>query len=212
VKTQRSSGPAPSRRNAQSRQAILTAAFDLVEELGYAGLTIEGIAARAGVGKQTIYRWWPSKGAVLFDALLALGQTDSGQDAALPDTGDLETDLKTVLRATVAELNNKRYDVPMRALTIEILQDPAIAAQYAERLDKPLTELKKQRLRRAQQTGELPADLDLDLAIDLLWGPLMSRWINRSPLTPEYTDRLVEAALAGMRHTATSGSAPPALA
>jgi AcrR family transcriptional regulator len=199
VTSQRSTSPKPSRRNAQSRRAILTAAFDIVEERGYAGLTIEGIAARAGVGKQTIYRWWPSKGAVLFDAFLALGETDNGQEAALPDTGDLEADLKTVLRATVAELNNDRYEVPMRALTIEVLQDPAIAAQYAERLDEPLTELKKERLRSAQRSGDLPTDLDLDLALDLLWAPLMSRWLNRRPLTPEYTDRLVEAALAGMR-------------
>src|ERR687891_660297 len=97
--------PDSSRRNPTSRRAILAAALDLVREVGYAKLSIEGIAARAGVGKQTIYRWWPSKGAVLFDAFLTLSESQDGEVEALPDTGDLEADLKLVLRATVAELN-----------------------------------------------------------------------------------------------------------
>ncbi|MBE1485372.1 AcrR family transcriptional regulator [Plantactinospora soyae] len=84
--------------------------------MGYAKLTIEGIAAAAGVGKQMIYRWWPSKGSLLFDAFLPLaGDGQDGATAGLPDTGDLETDLKLVLRTTVAELNDPRYDLPMRA-------------------------------------------------------------------------------------------------
>jgi AcrR family transcriptional regulator len=192
--------PNAARRNEASRRAILTAAFDLVGEVGYAKLSIEGIAARAGVGKQTIYRWWPSKGAVLFDAFLMLseGQDDSG--AALPDTGDLEADLKTVLRATVEELNDPRYYEPMRALNIEILHDRALAEAYAERLDAPMKRLKTQRLRSAQRAGQLAEDLDLDVAIDMLWGPLLNRWLQRSgPLTAEYADTVVETALNGLR-------------
>ncbi|WP_182908337.1 TetR/AcrR family transcriptional regulator [Microbispora sp. H13382] len=196
---QHATAPGTRRRSEASRRAILTAAFELVGEVGYAKLSIEGIAARAGVGKQTIYRWWPSKGAVLFDAFLMLseGEDDS---AALPDTGDLEADLKTVLRATVAELNDPRYDEPMRALNTEILHDPALAAIYAERLDRPMKELKKQRLRSAQRAGQLSGDLDLDVAIEMLWGPLLNRWLQRSgPLTPEYADSVVETALNGLR-------------
>ncbi|MEU7877365.1 TetR/AcrR family transcriptional regulator [Microbispora bryophytorum] len=196
---QHGTAPGTRRRSETSRRAILTAAFDLVGEVGYAKLSIEGIAARAGVGKQTIYRWWPSKGAVLFDAFLMLseGEDDS---AALPDTGDLEADLKAVLRATVAELNDPRYDEPMRALSTEILHDPALAAAYAERLDGPMKELKKQRLRSAQRAGQLSGDLDLDVAIEMLWGPLLNRWLQRSgPLTPDYADTVVETALHGLR-------------
>jgi AcrR family transcriptional regulator len=196
---QHGTAPGTKRRSETSRRAILTAAFELVGEVGYAKLSIEGIAARAGVGKQTIYRWWPSKGAVLFDAFLMLseGEDDS---AALPDTGDLEADLKAVLRATVAELNDPRYDEPMRALNTEILHDPALAAAYAERLDGPMKELKRQRLRSAQRAGQLSGDLDLDVAIEMLWGPLLNRWLQRSgPLTPEYADTVVETALHGLR-------------
>ncbi|MER7128096.1 TetR/AcrR family transcriptional regulator [Streptosporangium saharense] len=198
--TRRQSTPNAARRSDTSRRAILTAAFELVGEVGYAKLSIEGIAARAGVGKQTIYRWWPSKGAVLFDAFLVLGEGADGE-AALPDTGDLEADLKTVMRATVDELNDQRFDEPMRALSTEISHDPDLAAVYRERLDGPMREIKKRRLEAAQRAGQLAEDLDLDVAIDVLWGPLLNRWLQRTgPLTPEYTDKLIETALNGLRH------------
>ncbi|TDD23868.1 TetR/AcrR family transcriptional regulator [Nonomuraea diastatica] len=198
--TQRKSPSNAPRRNEASRRAILTAAFELVQEVGYAKLSIEGIAARAGVGKQTIYRWWPSKGAVLFDAFLMLSEQPDGGESALPDTGDLEADLKAVLRATVEELNDPRYDEPMRALNTEITHDPALAALYAERLDGPMRELKKGRLRSAQRAGHLAEDLDLDVAVDLIWGPLLNRWLRRAGgLTPGYADSVVETALNGLR-------------
>ncbi|MGI5269985.1 TetR/AcrR family transcriptional regulator [Nonomuraea sp. CA-218870] len=196
--------PDAGRRSEASRHAILTAAFELAGEVGYAKLSVEGIAARAGVGKQTIYRWWPSKGAVLLDAFLHLSEGDSGESdggggMALPDTGDLEADLKLVLRATVDEFADPRYDRPLRALTIEIMHDPALAAHYAERLDGPMKEAKKTRLRAAQEAGQLPAGLDLDVAVDLIWGPLLSRWLRRSgPLTHAYADAVVETALRGL--------------
>jgi AcrR family transcriptional regulator len=192
--------PNAARRSEPARRAILAAALDQVGEVGYAKLSIEGIAAAAGVGKQTIYRWWPSKGAVLLDSLLALSEGQDSEVLALPDTGDLEADLKLVLRATVDELNNPRYDGAMRALTAEMLRDPALAAACAERLDEPIKALKLQRLRSAQEAGDLAPDLDLDLAIDLIWGPLMSRWLQRGgPLTHAYADQTVERALNGLR-------------
>lgn len=190
--------PDASRRRESSRRAILTAALDLVGEVGYAKLSIEGIAAAAGVGKQTIYRWWPSKGALLFDAFLTMGE---GQDGGgLPDTGDLAADLKTVLRATVVELNEPRYDQPMRALHTEIVHDPVLAADYAARLDEPMRELKKDRLRAAQRAGQLATDVDLDVAVDMLFGPVLNRWLQRTgPLTAEYVDKVVDTALSGLR-------------
>jgi AcrR family transcriptional regulator len=198
--TQHKSPSSTTRRNEVSRRAILAAAFELVQEVGYAKLNIEGIAARAGVGKQTIYRWWPSKGAVLFDAFLTLSEEPDGGGSALPDTGDLEADLKTVLRATIEELNDRSYDEPMRALNTEITHDPALATLYAERLDGPMRELKKQRLRSAQRAGQLGEVPDLDVAVDLLWGPLLNRWLQRSgALTPGYADSIVETALNGLR-------------
>ena len=193
------STPDPARRNESSRRAVLTATLDLLQEVPYARLSIEGIATRAGVGKQTIYRWWPSKAAVLFDAFLLLSEAGEGEAPQLPDTGDLRADLTLVLRATVAELNDPRLAEPMRALATEVAHDESLAAAYHERLDAPLREAKRARLRSAQEAGELADDLDLDVAADIIWGPVLNRWLQRSgPLTDEYVDVLLGTALRGM--------------
>src|SRR5688500_13972105 len=95
--------PNPARRNEATRQAILDAAIDLVVTTGFAALSVEAIAKRAGVGKQTIYRWWPSKGAVLLDAFLAHRVEERSDVAVLDpfDTGDLATDVRRIIRDTV---------------------------------------------------------------------------------------------------------------
>ncbi|MGW1341437.1 TetR/AcrR family transcriptional regulator [Kribbella sp. NPDC002412] len=192
--------PNPSRRNETSRQAILSTALDLVADIGYPKVAIETIASTAGVGKQTIYRWWPSKGALLFDAFLTLAGTADGEMAALPDTGDLAADLKLVLNATIEDLENPRYRQTMRALHTEIVHDPALAADYHERLDGPMREVKKNRLRAAQQAGQISKDADLDVAVDLIFGPILNRWLQHTgPLTPEYVDTLVDTVLHGLQ-------------
>ncbi|MEU5995468.1 TetR/AcrR family transcriptional regulator [Spirillospora sp. NPDC047418] len=186
--------PDPARRSERSRQAVLAAARELVSELGYTKVSIEAIAARAGVGKQTIYRWWPSKGAVVFDAFLELSEGEDG--VRLPDTGDLEADLKTVMRETVAEFADPVFEAPIRALNLEIIADPALSGAYREKLADPVDEGKKDRLRSAQRAGQLAADADLDLVLEVLYAPLYQRWLHRSgPLTPQYADALVEATL-----------------
>ena len=190
--------PDPARRSERSRQAILRATRELVSEVGYAKLSIEAIATRAGVGKQTIYRWWRSKGAVVFDSFLALSEGADG--IVLPDTGDIAADLKAVLRATVAEFADPAFEAPIRALNLEIAGDPELAAQYREKLAGPVDEAKKERLRSAQQAGQIAADADLDLALELLYAPLYQRWLLRSgPLTAAYADALVDHALRALR-------------
>ncbi|MFH6690402.1 TetR/AcrR family transcriptional regulator [Cellulosimicrobium funkei] len=192
--------PDPSRRSESSRRAVLAAALDLLQEIPYPQLSIEGIAARARVGKQTIYRWWPSKAAIVLDAFLTLSEGEDGRAPVLPDTGDLVADLRHVLHATVAELEDPRLAAPMRALATEAAHDPALADLYRERLDEPLREAKRQRLRSAQESGELAPDLDLDVAVDLVWGPVLNRWLQRTgPLTVEYVDRVLDTAMGGLR-------------
>ncbi|MFD7453215.1 TetR/AcrR family transcriptional regulator [Kitasatospora sp. NPDC059827] len=186
--------PDPARRSERSRAAVLAAATELIAEIGYGKLTIEAIAARAGVGKQTIYRWWPSKGAVVFDAFLAANQHEGG--LALPDTGDLAADLRAVLRPTSDELTDPGTDRTYRAIIAEILNDPALHAEYRTRLLDPLLEVTRDRFRTAREAGQLAPDADLDLAVELLYGPIYYRWQYRiGPLTHEHADRLVDAAL-----------------
>ncbi|MEU6232666.1 TetR/AcrR family transcriptional regulator [Kitasatospora sp. NPDC047058] len=195
----RHSTPDPSRRSEQSRTAILTAAAELVAEIGFAKLTIEKIAARAGVGKQTIYRWWPSKGAVVFDAFLAASE-DTGGGLALPETDDLAADLRAVLRPTADELAGPAFDRTGRALVAEVLNDPALLREYRERLLDPLLAVTRTRLERARAAGRIAPDADLDLAVELLYGPLYYRWLHGlGPLDHAYADRLVQAALRALQ-------------
>lgn len=189
-------GPDHSRRKERSRQAILAATRALVAEEAYERVTVEAIAARAGVGKQTIYRRWPSKSAVVFAAVLALSEDADGQSIALPDTGDLQADLKFVMRATAEEFADPAFDRLIRALNTEIANDAALAAEYREKLALPLEEAKKARLRSAQEVGQLDADADLDLVLEVLYAPLFQRWLHRSaPLTAAYADSLVDVTL-----------------
>ncbi|MET8992435.1 TetR-like C-terminal domain-containing protein [Nonomuraea wenchangensis] len=104
------------------------------------------------------------------------------------------------MRAAVAEFADPAFEGPVRALNIEIINDPAVAAQYREKLAGPVEEAKKERLRSAQKAGQLAAGADLDLALELLYAPLYQRWLLRSgPLTPQYADALVDAFLNAMR-------------
>ncbi|MEO3855000.1 TetR/AcrR family transcriptional regulator [Acrocarpospora sp. B8E8] len=192
--------PNPARRSERSRQAIFEATRELISEVGYANVSIEAIAARAGAGKQTIYRWWRSKAAVVFDSFLALSESGQGEGIALPDTGDIEADLKVVMRATVTEFADPDFEAPIRALNAEIINDPDLAVQYRDKLAGPVDEAKKVRLRSAQRAGQIAADADLDLVLELLYAPLYQRWLNRSgPLTPEYADALVDLTLKAFR-------------
>ncbi|MFE3825469.1 TetR/AcrR family transcriptional regulator [Streptomyces sp. NPDC059092] len=200
-----SKAPDSSRRSERSRRAIYDAALALVTEVGYARTTIEGIAARAGVGKQTIYRWWPSKAAVLLEAFLDLSDQaarEAGGDGTgyeIPDTGDLETDLKLVLRATVDEMNNPVYDLPSRALAAEGVIDAELGAEFARKLLEPQLKLYTRRLAAGQDAGAVRRDLDLRIALELLVGPVAHRWLLRTlPLTHAYADTVVEYALHGL--------------
>ncbi|MFF9064732.1 TetR/AcrR family transcriptional regulator [Streptomyces sp. NPDC014891] len=202
--------PDASRRSERSRRAIFDAALALVSETGYAKTTIEGIAARAGVGKQTIYRWWPSKAAVLLDAFLDLAaraneavrheDAQGGEgDAGIPDTGDLAADLRYVLRATVDEMNDPAFDAPSRALAAESIVDPELGARFTEALLEPQLQYYARRIAAAQAAGDVDPAIDPRIALELLVGPLHHRWLHRTlPLTHAYADTLVDLALRGL--------------
>jgi AcrR family transcriptional regulator len=181
--------PNPARRSERSRQAILNATADLLGEVGYTKLTVEAIAARAGVGKQTIYRWWPEKGAVVLDAYLALVGAEEG--LSFPDSGDLGTDLRRILGSTVDSLADPVFERRYRALLTAIQDDPELAAALLDRLLKPWLKATKERLRAAQSAGQI-RDVDLDVAAELLYGPVYYRWLLRTgPISREYADAVV---------------------
>ncbi|WBB99555.1 MULTISPECIES: TetR/AcrR family transcriptional regulator [unclassified Solwaraspora] len=187
--------PQPARRSEQSRRAILAAALALLTEQGYPAVTVEAIAARAGVGKQTIYRWWRGKGAVILDALA----DNLPEVLALPDTGDLRADLRQVLRATVAEFADPRLSATTRAITIETLADEELADQARDRLLRPQLDMVRTRLEAARDAGQVRPDAPLDQVVELLFGPLYHRWLLRTgPLTDEYADSIVDLVVAAV--------------
>lgn len=190
--------PDPRRRSERARKAILAAAGELLGEVGYARLTMEAIAARARVGKQTIYRWWPTKAAVVFDVFTELTGGTAGEP--LPDTGDIDADLRTVLHAIVDEYADPLMDRINRAFVAEMQTDPELARSVSEQLLRPNMKAFEDRLLAARATGQLDAGADPALAVDLLLAPVQQRWLMRSgELTHPYVDALVDTVLRALR-------------
>jgi AcrR family transcriptional regulator len=160
--------------------AVLDAAWTMCREIGFAQLTIEGIAERAGVSKKTIYRWWPSKGAVLLDAVSDLAE----RTATFPDTGDLGRDLRSQLN-TVVGLYTPQDTSPVAALMAEGQRDPILGAAIRDQIIRPSIAGFDERLRSAQRAGELPPGVDPRVAVDLFYGPIYHRLVLRLGLPDE---------------------------
>ncbi|MCX4640537.1 TetR/AcrR family transcriptional regulator [Streptomyces sp. RPA4-5] len=186
--TRRSGGP-------RKAQEIFDATLDLLAEKGYEGLTIEGVAQRSGVNKTTIYRWWPSKGALLGAALIGARQLDFTP----PDTGSLAGDLETLLHTVVTLLTTR----PASDIAVSVLgaatQSPELAVHvrdfFADRiaLERPVFD-------RAIARGELAADTDTTLLMDLLAGAAWVRVVLRQlPLEKGFVSRTVGTLLNGAR-------------
>jgi AcrR family transcriptional regulator len=186
--------PNPQRRSTRSQAAILKAAYDLCQEQGYARLTIEGIAARAGVGKQTIYRWWPSKGAVLLDVLV--DQITARLDAA--DTGSPLDDLRRRVHVTAEVLADTTIGPHIAGLLGDAQGDPALANELHERLVAPARAQHRELIRAAQERGELRADIDVDLMADALFAPLWFRLlVTKAELSPKFADDIADTVISG---------------
>jgi AcrR family transcriptional regulator len=176
-------------RSEPARLAVLEAADDLLVEHGFAGVTIEGIAAKAGVAKQTIYRWWASKTDILFDALTQ----DASEFFTVPDTGDLGADLRARLHELATFLTATDAGAVVRALAGQAQHDPVVATRFRSEFLTAQRDLDREPFRRAAARGDLTSGADIELATDLLAGPVYYRvLITGQPVTPAYTDTLVD--------------------
>jgi AcrR family transcriptional regulator len=190
-------GRAPHRRDENARLAVLHAADDLLVERGFGGVTIEGIAARAGVAKQTIYRWWSSKVDVLFDTLI----DDASHRLAIPDTGSAVESARRYLRRLARFLTRDPAGKVLLALIGEAQHDPAVARTFHERYLDPQRRREREMLRRGITSGELQADLDVDAALDALCGPIVYRALTGTPIPRAFIDGLIADSLE--RHLAS---------
>lgn len=190
-------GPDPRRRNPESRRAILAATVDLLEEVGYRGLTIEGVAQRAGVGKQTIYRWWRgSKPALVLEAFAQA----SDERVEPPDTGSVRGDLLAILEPVFALQDDLRHGTALanKTLMAEAQLDPAFHPRYVELHAHwwgPLLAA----VERGVARGELRPDTDAALAVDALLGAAWYRLLlEHAPLDADTAQRLVDVVLYGL--------------
>lgn len=160
------------KRSETARRAILAAALRLSGERGYGAVTMEGIAAGAGVGKQTIYRWWPSRAAVVLEALRELASAQ----IAVPDSGTLRRDLELFLAATFssAELLPEGARL-LQGLMAEAQLDEHFRDELRAQLIEPRRQALRQFFERARERGELRSDFDGDLGVDLAFGVMWYR-------------------------------------
>jgi AcrR family transcriptional regulator len=172
---------------------------------GYDAMSMEAIAARAGVGKQTIYRWWPSKAALVLDVWVDA----TSPDARMPDTGDLAADLKTQLSCVVGRLSEPLLGSNFLSVVADSQRDERLATALSDTLFAPRIADCKHRLRTGQAAGQLRKDIDLDTVIDLLYGAIHYRLLFR-PGHPDraLTDALVDAALSGVAPRPRRAGAP----
>jgi len=176
------------KRSEESRQAILNAAAELVAEVGYAGLSIEGIAARSGTGKQTIYRWWPSKADVLLEALAEKADLH----IPIPDEGSYAADLRAFLAASFALGRKPQVIEVLRALMAESQINPEFGERFRAGFLRRRRDALGVLVDRALARGDLPpvprAATIADLVFGLIWYRVLA---TREPIDERQIDELV---------------------
>src|SRR5215470_5379839 len=181
-------------RSEQADKAIIDAALSLFAESGPEGLCIERVAARAGVGKATIYRRWPGKEDLLLDAIAAL-------KTPLPEPAgrSVREDLVTLLGAMGQETADPRRARQFALLLGEGAKYPRLMARYVETVVEPRREVIRAVLRRGMSTGELRPDLDVDAALFMLIGAVIARrGHEQQAIPPGYPERVVDELLRGL--------------
>jgi len=186
----------------EKTEAIIAAFFAELGKSGYAGLTMDRVAERAGVGKAALYRRWPSKKEMLIDLV---GQFAT-KAVLPPDTGSLRGDIQAITHDAIAVLANPLVRSVVQSLVTEARRSPDLGAVLTERFINPRREAGAQMLRRAVERGEVRPDSDLELAQDLIGGPLYLRGvILGEEFPPGYSERLTDAVLRSLGATPRGG-------
>lgn len=205
-------GPAPEEgrrlgrpRDEGARSAILTATMEVLGEVGFGKLTIDSVASRAGVGKATIYRRWDSKERLTLDAISAAG----ADDGPVPDTGSLREDLIEVYRGMVDQMDDPSNSAIVAGLMAEATVNRKLAAALGDYVSDR-RERTRAVVRRGIERGELPAGTDVDLLIDLLSGPLLSRaLLTMAPVDQGLLATMVDVVIRGLGNLDASDGVGP---
>lgn len=178
---------------AEVRAAALAAAGALLLAEGMGAVTFARVAERAGVSKMTVYKWWPSPGALAYEAYADALETS----LAFPDTGDLRRDLGTQMHAFVAHLREHGQVVAELVGTAQ--SDPHLAEALSARYVRRRRELAVARMRQGQEAGQLRDDIDLEAVVDQLWGACYHRLLlSGEPLSADFVDILLDNLFRGL--------------
>ena len=180
--------------------AITRAAFEELAETGYARMTMEAVTRRAGVGKAALYRRWPAKDAMVIDLVSRAVSAYTVHQAHAIDTGSLRGDVEAFLADTVAVLRHPLVSRIVPDLFAESIRNNPALGQALGTAGHARRSTATQLLRRAIDRAELPEDLDVDLALDLLAAPVQFRILFTSMTTDDaYLSRLATAVIAALR-------------
>ena len=182
-------------RSEESRQSILRSTLKLLKQPGgFPELSIEAIAADANVGKTTVYRWWPTKAALVADSFFASAE----DELQFPNTGSVQRDMSLQMRRVIRIFRSDRGKV-VAALLAGGQSDPDLLEAFRERFMWPKRRQAYQTLQRGIDRGELPADSDKDLILDSLYGPIYMRFLIRhDKLAESFADELCSLVLQGL--------------
>jgi AcrR family transcriptional regulator len=182
-------------RSSEADRAILAAAGELLSEKGLDAMSIEEVAARAGVGKATIYRRWPSKGLLALDAFVI----GFREQQPLPDTGSLRGDLVSALRTWVRAVTSTPAGRLLASLIGSAQQDAELHAAWRDRVLEPLRAQHRIMLERAVARGEIPASTDSEVVLDLFFGAAQHRLLlGHLPMTDAFIESVVDVILNGI--------------
>jgi len=195
AETTRDAAKRPGRpRSERAEQAILDAALDAFAECGVEGVRCEDVAARAGVGKATLYRRWPGKEELLLAALAALKSP-----LPVPRGESVRDDLAAMVEVMARDSDDPRYARQFAMLHGEGEHYPRLKARYIETVVEPRREAIRQVIRRGMEAGELRPDTDIEIAMVTLIGAVMARGKHEFPeAAPDFAMRVVDQLLRGI--------------
>lgn len=181
-------------RSEGSRAAVLAAANQLLREIGLRKMTIEAVAAISGVGKPTIYRWWRTKGLLALDAYL----DDMVAKVRPPDTGNGHEDFRRHIKAVLRFYSGPEGRIFAQFIA-EAQGDPLLAEAFRSRFLAERRRVVTAMWKRGVKRGEFRADVNVDVAMDILFAPIIYRLLaGHAPLLPSLAERLQDAAFEGL--------------
>jgi AcrR family transcriptional regulator len=181
---------------AEVREQVLAAAGELLLTEGMAGFTIEKVAAKAGASRMTIYKWWPSRGALALDGYATTVRTV----LEFPDTGDIEADLTAQVLAFTHLLTGTGAGKVIAELIGASQTDSELASAFRERYSAPRRALAVDAMNKAIERGQVRDDIDPQVVVDQLWGACYHRLlIPDEPITDEFAKALVRNVMIGIR-------------